>query len=827
MFKGERYYMKRFYIIFTLAFLGSFISSCSNDPNIFTKSAIKDPQLILSKDAKTEYVIIKPEIESTVDKYAINVLVESFHEKTTVTLPVFASDNIPANKKYIFVGISSEALNLLKENPIDNLQDQEFVIRSMEDSIFLYGKGLHGNLYAVLDFVEQTLGRKWFSRYDKPEFTVEQDLEILPLNRVSGFSFTYRKQPIESEFSYQQGMNMGFTETKPKALEGRKQKKEFPDGVVSLAIDPGSAHTSFDYIPHSVQKRRRIYDWITNDNYFKTNPEFFSMDKSQKRKPQQLCFSNPGLRKELTKNIMEHARLLSGDKIPVHSYKTKVAYITKEKGQKVIITLDSEDSSSGICFCPECKKLKDKYTCEGGAIFDYLFDLCREMKKKYPDVMIKTLAYRLSQTQKPPVLPKGEVFPDNLIVWFANVEDALNVSWNSPRNNSTYKDLLAWRKLTPNIWSWYYPSPFGLYGTTVPFCNIQRFTEDFRLLKEAGVSGVMYELGTINDVCGESLSDLFMYLYCKLSRDVNANVKEIIKEFTDNQYGFAAPLVRKYIDELEASMLKQSGYVSLIPRGFDFKDSFSYLTIDNIYRWQKYFDKMKTLVGPRNVYHQRISRLRKPLDFTTFSRWNDLSKKYPGYFSDYKVVKSRISDTRIPSRKAFIDDCEILIKTADVKVKPLPERFNDVDPSLVHRYLPVNKGRSVKKIMLDPDSAYGYAATIDIPELPLNFGFYQNDTKVRFPNRKITKDEIVLDHYKVYELGEIKVTPDCRIWFSSKSWATNLELGNRLYAPPAPNNDNTYIAYVSLKFDGPTYGGKGTEDVILCDQIIIVKKDMP
>ncbi len=44
--------------------------------------------------------------------------------------------------------------------------------------------------------------------------------------------------------------------------------------------------------------------------------------------------------------------------------------------------------------------------------------------------------------------------------------------------------------------------------------------------------------------------------------------------------------------------------------------------------------------------------------------------------------------------------------------------------------------------------------------------------------------------------------------------------GQRLYEPGA---DNQWEAYVSLKFDGPTYGGKAEQDRVLCDRIILVK----
>ena len=45
-------------------------------------------------------------------------------------------------------------------------------------------------------------------------------------------------------------------------------------------------------------------------DYFETNPEFFSLNTRGKRVIDQLCFSNPALRAELTKNILEHIRIL-------------------------------------------------------------------------------------------------------------------------------------------------------------------------------------------------------------------------------------------------------------------------------------------------------------------------------------------------------------------------------------------------------------------------------------------------------------------------------------------------------------------------------------
>jgi hypothetical protein len=46
-------------------------------------------------------------------------------------------------------------------------------------------------------------------------------------------------------------------------------------------------------------------------------------------------------------------------------------------------------------------------------------------------------------------------------------------------------------------------------------------------------------------------------------------------------------------------------------------------------------------------------------------------------------------------------------------------------------------------------------------------------------------------------------------------------VGTRVYEPGAPN---VWHAWVSIKSDGPSYGGTAKEDLVLVDQIILVKK---
>ena len=770
------------------------------------RNAAAAPDLQLAANGATDYVIVKPAAPTEVDDYAVRRLAEILQRKTKATFPVVAGGELKTGGKAIFVGISKPALKTLGADPLAELKDQEHVARSVGGNVFLYGKGVHGNCYAVVNFLEDSLGVRWYSKFEEPVVRVERDLILKPFSRKRGVDFPYRAVSLLGgmlRFAYWHGFNMSY-ENRFEKLVARRRGKAIP-GMRSKTYVPAGCHTSFGYIPPAPERQPRgyIFGWIAKKDYFKTNPEFFSMGKSRRRvSNKQLCFSNPDLRKELTRNILEHIRRV---------------------GEDVIVEMDANDHTGAFCHCPACKTLEQKYASPGGPLYDYLFDLCAEVKKPHPRVLVRTLAYRRSQTQIPPTMPPGTAFPDNLIAWFANVEDKLDKDWNHPVNRPSYEDLLKWCKLTPHVWTWYYPNS---YGSAAPSCmpvgNIGRMVNDIRLMKAAGVEGISLEFDTLNVRTGNGFADLQWYVYARLAKDTNADVPAIIKEFTDHAYGPAGALARQYLEELEEGRRKVTVHLRLSPRVIDFDGPFAYLSPDNLHRWQGYFDRMESLAAADARCLTNVRRLRRVLEFATLARWNDLARKYPDAYKDYRAHKARLGKIE-RAEEAPLADFETLIK-AGGQEKPLPEAFRNRPPGKAHRFIPTNKRsrRGVQKVILDPDAAFGYAAVVDLPDFPFHFGFYQISTKTHGPRRRLTAADITPDVYKLHKLGTVTITPVCTVWFSAKSWSTNLELGSRLYEPGAGNE---YEIHVSLKFSGPTYRGKPGKDRVLCDQIICVKRN--
>jgi len=801
----------------------------------------------LAQDGKTTYQVVTPSSPLSVDEYAARELAGYLAQITGAEFPVVAPSDMTAGRESIFVGLSEPALKLLGPDPLASLKDQEHVTRSIGRDILLYGKGVHGNLNAVFAFLEDFMGWRWFSLYEHPVIPSRPSVALDPFNRKMGFSFARRQVSVRKSFDYcyQNGVNMGY-DARIKQIarrNGEDAVKGLRAFVSAIPEDDDPAHSLFSFVPPQPKAQGADrFPWLERRNYFETNPEFFSMWDHGKRLPdRQFCFSCLGLRKELTKNVLRHV---------------------DEAGGEILVKVTAMDVPGAFCYCPQCKALEQKYQSPGGPYYDYLLELSAALAAQSPKARIVALAYRRVQTQKPPVLPGGGRLPDNLIIDFAGIDDCYFADWNHPDPSiqDTYRDLVAWGKLTDNLWAWMYPNPWGS-GIAMPVGNIERNINNLRLLAKAGVVGVYTDHSSFMSRGG--LSEIQQYVLLKLMKDVDRDAGAIVREITDSFYGPAAPLMRKYLDELEQGRKA----MATLPKGVNYRSpeyndaTFPYLTVENIRRWQTYFDEMEKLLdGQPERLLVNVRLVRRHLDLATLWKWRALSKAHPKEFTDYTVCVGRITAANkakplpptdweqqtgkapgriaLPLGEGAMQDFVTLIQCGGEE-KPLPEEFKGIAPAGLQRLLPkYSSRRSGRGFVPDPDAAFGYGVPVHNPDLPLQAGFYQNDTKTHGERLRLEPAAIQPGVYKLHKLGVIDVTPDCVIWFSARSWSTQLQLGERLYEPGA---DNHWTAYVSIKCDGPSYGaaanekllaladrkpyaGVSDQDLVLVDQIILVRQ---
>jgi len=245
---------------------------------------------------------------------------------------------------------------------------------------------------------------------------------------------------------------------------------------------------------------------------------------------------------------------------------------------------------------------------------------------------------------------------------------------------------------------------------------------------------------------------------------------------------------------------------------------------------------MESLTAGTPGHLLNVRLLRRELDFATLWKWFSLRKAHPDYFQDHTVYSRRIAAANVakapagmqprPLAPGALSDLLAVIEGGGEE-KPLPPSFDGLDRSRIQTFVPTNTGRELgPRQVKDPEAAWGYGVTVHAPDLPFQFGFYQWESRhppkgTHGPRVSLARNDIAPGQYRLYKLGRITLTPDCWIWFSAKSWATQLQVGERLYEPGA---DNLWDAWVSLKFEGPTYGGTAATDQVLCDRIILVRQ---
>jgi hypothetical protein len=241
-----------------------------------------------------------------------------------------------------------------------------------------------------------------------------------------------------------------------------------------------------------------------------------------------------------------------------------------------------------------------------------------------------------------------------------------------------------------------------------------------------------------------------------------------------------------------------------------------------------------TAALPRELANVRSQR--RELDIATLWKWSDLRVAWPDTYTDHRQVAERVlaaNKAKSPSGivpawtlgEELVAQFVTLIEAGGEK--PLPAAFDGIARDRIRTFLPKHTGRGkVKRSVKDPDAAFGTAAVVDQPGVPFRCGFSEWKSRVpkvlvHGPKLELTPENITPGEFRLYRLGEIDLTTnDSLIWFG-RSWATNLEIGSRLYFP---GEQNHWEAWISLKFTGETCGGEG-EDLVVCDRVILVKQD--
>lgn len=278
------------------------------------------------------------------------------------------------------------------------------------------------------------------------------------------------------------------------------------------------------------------FKFISPEEYFDTHPEYFSMYMGKRVYEQgpvsgQLCWTNEDVYRiiydKVTKEMEENPDIHIWDVSQMDTW------INRGKG----------------CTCPDCKAIDDAEDSQMGSLLTFVNRLARDIKERFPDNYISTLAY--NYTAKP---PKNIVPEDNVIIKLCLMPGDVTAPYSSPRSKEgedAKKIVEAWGTRAKHILIWDYNINFHNYMMPYPILDSLKETNDFYIQNNA--YGLFHQMSFDK---GGDMAEINSYIFARLMWNKDTDVQEVYNKYMTVYYGESAKYMAEYYDRLATNVEK-------------------------------------------------------------------------------------------------------------------------------------------------------------------------------------------------------------------------------------------------------------------------------
>jgi len=415
---------------------------------------------------------------------------------------------VPSKGNNVFIGQTSLAKKALGDFNWNQITDDGIIIKSSKNSLVLSGDRPRGTLYAVYSYLEDYLGCMFLTK----------DAEVVPTKKtisVNNLNIVYNP-PFMSRESY----------FKPNMVDPTFDVKLKLNGHHNVISDDWGGHISLVGWCHTLPAL------ISVAEYGQTHPEYFALRNGTRSLSghDQVCLSNKDMLKELTKKVL--------------------AKIAENPNTKLISVTQADQQN--YCTCPECTKLTEEYG-NSGALLTVVNAVAKEVKKKYPDVYVETLAYQYTRSA-----PKNIKPDDNVIIRLCTIECDFSTPLDSDTNKTFYKDLQDWKKVAKNLYIWDYTVNFSNYHIMHP--NFQSLQRNVQIFANNNVKAVFEQGDSFNS--NLAMSHLKSWLLAKLLWNPNMDYEKAKKAYLNAYYGKAAGDMNEYINVTTKAVQREHAYLT-------------------------------------------------------------------------------------------------------------------------------------------------------------------------------------------------------------------------------------------------------------------------
>lgn len=706
----------------------------------------------------------------------------------------------------IYVGPTDRA----REAGIDAhaLGGEEWIVRTAGEDLLVVGGRPRGTLYAAYRLLEDVLGVHWWSPWAE---TVPRRANIVLDDIDLSGEPVLRYRDIYRTYAHDEG-----------AFAARNRLNR--QGDPQIAARYGG---SYDYgPPYHVHTFNR---YVPPGEYFEAHPEYFSLiDGERKGERSQLCLTNEAVRDLVVEKL--------------RGYIAQAEAAAAERGlPPPRVYSISQNDWRGACQCERCQAIAEREGSEAGPLLDFVNYVADAIADEHPEIYISTLAYQY--TQEPPATIRPR---DNVIIRLCDTTSNFTRSIVDPENEQFHDFLLQWAEIAPNLRVWdyavTYARPRGL-----PMPSVHTYGPDFRFYAEHNVEGVFTEL---EYPVRADMRDLKVWMMIKLLEDPYADHDALLETFTDGFYGAAGPMIREYLQALEAASQERISYISMgatLP-------SFSYLTLDFVRQAQGIFDRAEAAVADDEALLARVRHARMPLDRATVmlarqltGQWVQAGNEPDTFPLDRDAIAQRYRATwtaeaqrRLPEdqRAASLDtlESELVRYTALPTYVPPPEKFADLPPERVHDFTAdvTRNWKDIVQVVRDDEAESGITNRLQFPTqiatddhplerytLPMPWGLYDQANREGAGSGRIETDHVPGPGYHWFRMGTFEIGPSYYLYFFW-SWIIQVDIDSA-YEPEDP--DQQFEVWARIKFEGPAFphGEEDEANAICVERVVLVE----
>jgi hypothetical protein len=472
--------------------------------------------MTLAEEGATDYVIVLPEKPTALERRAADELQIWLGEITGAEFAI-VGDSTAAQTRELSVGrttrtqgLSPDTLKAADVAGLEAIPREGYALFAEGDRLFFLGGAQVGPLAAVLAFLEEDLGVRWYEpairkgSWDElskalnaphwPRGVVRvphrETLRATVVPRVDSPAFSIR------HLSWQRSYN-------PWALRNR--------------VNGGYAH---QYGQHgyasgslSVHTFHRL---VPPDTYFEEHPEYYSLiDGVRRWKNAQLCLSNPEVAEAAARTVAEIL-----DRIP-----------KSQHAERNLVGVSAMDWL-GDCQCDRCRALQEASGGYSGLALTFVNRVAEKLAPDYPWVTLTTLAYR--QSKRPPVADTAA--HPNVAVRFCTDYDTGIAELAEQR-----EWFVRWQALSPRMHLWIYPHQYR--HPLAPMPSIRAVADNLRFFHERAAESAYVQQSIGADRGREPMR---YWVFSKLLWNPERSVDDLIRDFIWGYYGSAAPAVFEY-----------------------------------------------------------------------------------------------------------------------------------------------------------------------------------------------------------------------------------------------------------------------------------------